>query len=163
MLRNQKARIISFIGVAIILFFCVAGYAQEIKESGQLIEYTDDVTVDGSDFTGIVNLFTAGTNGMIAGVIMIATCISMFFISIFIMLAWRLIAIRKSSVIHEKEEKISKIVFGCFVVVSLVAGTILAGASNVIYVAFLVLFPTIFLYLFGVKAFGTQRNNDIDE
>lgn len=82
------------------------GYIRDIYHvlSGEnLIEYVDDINVDGSDFTPLANLAIAGANGMMTLLTIVLTVLfATIFILIFAILL-RVTTIRKKDIVTESE------------------------------------------------------------
>lgn len=72
------------------------------------IAYTDSMPVDSSEMAPIANLMIMGTNGFLDFLNMVLSIVAIFIIAVILLVPWRLIAIRKHSVIAEVEKKIAK-------------------------------------------------------
>ncbi len=147
---RQKARIISLLIISILLFLSSSEYVRSIQNSGQQIDYVENMTVDGSDFTPIANLFVAGTNGFLQFLTSVLAVIAIVIISLILLIPWRLIAIRKDSEISKKEPEIAKAILVLFVVITPVTGFILTHLTFDFSVLLLTLIPALFLLVLSV-------------
>lgn len=147
---RQKARIISLLIISILLFLSSSEYVRSIQNSGQQIDYVENMTVDGSDFTPIANLFVAGTNGFLQFLTSVLAVIAIVIISLILLIPWRLIAIRKDSEISKEEPDIAKAILVIFVVITPVTGFIITHLTCGFSVLLLTLIPALFLLIFGV-------------
>ena len=92
----------------VLLLLNILGYANGIKNAQPVIEYVDEVDIDGEDFSPIANLFIGGANGFFQFVTIVFMIFSMLLISLILLVPWRCIAIRKNSIVSETEYKIYK-------------------------------------------------------
>lgn len=148
--NRQKMRIISLLIISILLFLSSSEYARSIQNSGQQIDYAENMTVDGSDFTPIANLFVAGTNGFLQFLTSVLAVIAIVIISLILLIPWRLIAIRKDSEISKEEPDIAKAILVIFVVITSITGFIITQLTCGFSVLLLTLIPALFLLIFGV-------------
>lgn len=147
--KTQKARMISIFIISILLFTVNIIYISEFKDIF-FIEYTDEVMVDGSNFAPFVNLLTFGFNGFLYILTIIATIIIMIFLSLILLIPWRLIAIKKDSVINENEYEIYKKILIIFVILSIALGLIILRFKGIFTIIILTFIPSILIFLFCV-------------
>lgn len=153
MTGRQLARLLTMIIISILLIASVFGYGCEIGPvksenltSTKYVSGDDKVNIDGADFTVIVNVMLFGTKGFLGFIIAITYCIGMFITAMFLLLPWRLIAIRKKSVIAPEEMKAAATAYISVSVLSLLLGFAGAGFSS--------LFSILALTLVVVAMFG---------
>lgn len=99
-------RQVLLVAISILNWIFSVGYIRDIYYalSGEnLIEYADNINVDGSDFTPLANLAVAGANGMMTLLtIVLAVLFATIFILIFAILL-RVTTIRKKDIVTESE------------------------------------------------------------
>ncbi|MBO5069437.1 MAG: hypothetical protein J6K26_00275 [Lachnospiraceae bacterium] len=127
---QQKLRVISMGIIGILLVMFVFSCCSAIGDMTQPIDYTSDLYVDGADVSHIANLFISGANGFIGFITMIGYVIGTFLWSLLLLVPWRLIAIRKNSVIAEVEVKLSKWVLLGILILSFLLGFIGTKFTN---------------------------------
>ncbi len=154
--KTQKARILSLFFLNVLLVLNVLGYANGLKNAQPVIEYVDEVEVDGEDFSPIANLFIGSANGFFQFITIVFMIFSMLLISLILLVPWRCIALRKNSIVSEKEYKISLIMFGVFIIISLVSGLAVTRLSNILIVGILVFIPSLLILLFCVLPFRVK-------
>lgn len=147
---RQKGRIISFALIVLYLFYGVLAYVWGVRMNTPDIAYVDSMPVDGSEMAPIANLMIMGTNGFLDFLNMVLSIVAIFIIAVILLVPWRLIAIRKHSVIAEMEKTVAKYVLIGFVVFSLVISLILLRFTNLLFVLILTAIPTFFIWLLGV-------------
>lgn len=158
---RQKGRIISFAIIVMYLFYGVLAYVWEVRMKTPDIAYIDSMPVDGSEMAPIANLMIMGTNGFLDFLGMVLSIMAIFIIAVILLVPWRLIAIRKHSVIAELEKKVAKYLLIGFVVLSLVISVILLRFTNLIFILILTAIPAFFIWLLGVWPLGkNSRNNN---
>ncbi|MDE6434497.1 MAG: hypothetical protein K2L07_09745 [Lachnospiraceae bacterium] len=105
-MNKDLVRRVLLVVVSILNWIFSVGYIRDIYHimSGEnLIEYVDDINIDGSDFTPLANLAVAGTNElMIFLTIVLAVLFATIFILIFAILL-RGTTIRKKDIVTESE------------------------------------------------------------
>lgn len=148
--NRQKARVITLFIISILLFISTIGYINGIADAGHQIDYVEDMSVDGSDFSPIANLFILGTNGILQFLTGLLAAVAMIILSLILLVPWRLTAIRKNSEISKKELSIAKTILILFVTITLITSCILTRFTYVSFIALLVLIPTVFLLTLGV-------------
>ena len=114
------------------------------------LDYASDVTVDGADMTAIVNMMVFGTNGLLGLIISVGYCIAMLIIALVFLLPWRLIAIRKQSVIAPIEIKVVRVTYILMLILSLLLGFVGARFSNLLSIVALTLVVAV---MFGLLCF----------
>lgn len=147
---RQKARMLSLLGVMVLLLALVLMYVGAFANEQQQIQAAENVNVDGSDFTPIVNLFVAGANGLLLFAEYIAAGLVMMFFSLLLLVPWRCIAIRKGSSASKAELSISLGILAGFAVLSLVVGLVLTRFTMLLLILFLTFIPTVMYLLLGV-------------
>ncbi len=159
---RQKGRIISLAIIVMYLFYGVLAYVWEVRMKTPDIAYIDSMPVDGSEMAPIANLMIMGTNGFLDFLGMVLSIMAIFMISVLLLVPWRLIAIRKHSVIAELEKKVAKYLLIGFVVLSLVISVILLRFTNLIFILILTAIPAFFIWLLGVWPLrkNTRSNNN---
>ena len=135
----QKARMLSLAIIHLVLVMLVWGYTREIYEmtTTTLIEPVDDFYVDGEDMSGLVNLAQMGFEGLMEGTYIIGSMIGSGLLSLVLLIPWRCIAIRKTSMVTVSEYKMSFKLVAAFVVVSLLVGVL---ASDISYFSIILMF-----------------------
>ena len=105
-MNKDLVRRVLLVAVSILNWIFSVGYIREIYNvmlGENLIEYVDNINIDGSDFTPLANLAVAGVNGLtvfltIGSAVLFAT----IFILIFAVLL-RVTTIRKKDIVMESE------------------------------------------------------------
>lgn len=146
----QKLRIFSLLVLLILLFISVLGYAYELTNSEPLVDYAEEVYVDGENFTPIANLFMSGANGILQIIEYFAICCAMLVISLALLVPWKCIAIRKNSIVEKIECKISVMMLIAFMIFSLITSFIITHFSNILMTIFLICIPSILYLLFCI-------------
>lgn len=147
---RQKARMLSLLGVMVLLLVLVLIYVGAFANEQQQIQAAENVNVDGADFTPIVNLFVAGANGLLLFAECLAAGLVMMFFSLLLLVPWRCIAIRKGSSATKAELCISLGILAGFAVLSLVVGLVLTRFTMLLLILFLTFIPTVMYLLLGV-------------
>ncbi len=150
MTKRQIARMVFMLVIAVLLVLSVFGYGYEIGNVMKPLDYASDVTVDGADMTAIVNMMVFGTNGLLGLIISAGYCIAMLIIALVLLLPWRLIAIRKQSVIAPIEMKVVRITYVVMLILSLVLGFVGAQFSSFLSIVALTLVVAV---VFGLLCF----------
>ena len=139
MTKRQIARMVFMLGIAILLVLSVFGYGCEIGNVMKPIDYASDVTVDRADMTAIVNMIIFGTNGLLAVITSAVYCMAILIIALVLLLPWRLISIRKQSVIAPIEMKVVRVTYVVMLILSLVFGFVGAQFSSLLSILALTL------------------------
>ena len=150
MSKGQIARMVTMILIALLLVLAVWGYGVEVGKMMNPIEYADDVNIDGADFTGIMNLLVAGTNGRVGLIIGILYCIVLFIISLVLLLPWCLVVIIQKSKIAPVELNVAVGTYIGMVFLSLIMGFVGARFSGLLIILLLTLVVAI---MFGLLCF----------
>lgn len=127
---QQKLRVISMGIIGILLVMFVWSCCSAVGDMTQPIDSTSNLYVDGADVSPIANLFISGANGLIGFITMIGYVIGTLLWSLLLLVPWRLIAIRKNSVIAEAEVTLSKWVLFGILILSLLLGFIGTKFTN---------------------------------
>lgn len=110
-MNKDIVRRVLLVATSILNWIFSVGYIREIYNvmlDQNLIEYVDNITIDGSDFTPLANLTIAGVNGLtIFLVIGSAVLLAAIFILIFAILL-RITTIRKKDIVTESEVVFTK-------------------------------------------------------
>ena len=147
MSKGQIARMAFMLAIAVLLLWSVWGYSRELGNLINPIEYTDDVYIDGSDFTGIANLMIFGMNGFLGVLTGIGYMICIFIISLVLLLPWGLVVAIKKSVIHPVELRVAIGTYIGVSILSLVMGLIGAHFCGVLVVTGMTL---VVIIMFGL-------------
>ena len=155
---KQKARIITLAVIVLYLLYGTLTYAWEIRMQTPQIDAVDSMQIDGSEFAGIANLFVAGTNGFISFITMILSIAAMLVIALFLLVLWRCIAIRKTSVIAAEEYKIAKNMWIGFCACALLGGVIILRFTNLLYLLIMTGMLAFLIWIFSV--WSLRRRTD---
>ena len=155
---KQKARIITLAVIVLYLLYGTLTYAWEIRMQTPQIDAVDSMQIDGSEFAGIANLFVAGTNGFISFITMILSVVAMMLIALFLLVPWRCIAIRKTSVIAAEEYKIAKNMWIGFCACALLGGVIILRFTNLLYLLIMTGMLAFLIWIFSV--WSLRRRTD---
>ncbi|MCI8509146.1 MAG: hypothetical protein HFJ06_11365 [Lachnospiraceae bacterium] len=105
-MKKSIVRQVLLIVVSILNWIFSVGYIRNIYNvmlNGNIIEYAENINIDGSDFTPLANLAIAGVNGL---AIFLTIGASVFFATIFILIfaiLLRVTTIRKKDLVTESE------------------------------------------------------------
>ncbi len=157
---KQKARIIALAVIVLYLLYGALAYAWEIRMQTPQIDYVDSMQIDGSEFAGVANLFVAGTNGAISFITMILSVAAMLLIALFLLVPWRCIAIRKTSVIAQEEYKKAKYLWIGFCVCSLLGGFIIMRFTNLLYLLIMTGSLAFLIWIFSVWPMGRRTDEE---
>ena len=155
----QKVRIFSFMAIALVQLIFILAFAWNTGELTDQIPYTDSCNVDGSDFSPAANLCVAGFNGIVNLITMIFSIGITWFVATVSLIAWRFIAIQKTSVVAETEWKIAKYTWFAFIAVSLLGCLIILHFSHLTFCTFLTALPILLLWLLGVLPLQNRYRN----
>lgn len=147
---RQKARMLSLLGVMVLLLALVLMYVAAFANEQQQIQAAENVNVDGSDFTPLVNLFVSGANGLLLFAECIAAGLVMVFFSLLLLVPWRIIAIKKDSEIAKCELNMSLIILAGFAAAALIIGLIISRFTLLTVILFLEFIPTVIYLLLCV-------------
>lgn len=146
----QKVRLISLFIISVLLFIWACEYIVGIQNTGQEIDYVEDMTIDGEDFSPAANLFVWGTRGMMQLLAGILAPVAMLILSLLLLVPWRLIAIRKTSDIAKNEADIARAILFLFMTATPVTSLILTQFEYIVFILPLVFIPSLFLLILGV-------------
>ena len=124
-MRKDLVRRVLLVAVSILNWIFSIGYIREIYNAmlgENLIEYVDNINIDGSDFTPLANLAVAGANGV---VIFLTIGLSVLFATIFILffaILLRVTTIRKKDIVTESEVVFTKWLIVVSSVVAFIVG-----------------------------------------
>ena len=110
-MKKDLVRRVLLVAVSILNWIFSVGFIREIYDvmlGNNLIEYVDNIDIDGSDFTPLANLAVDGVNGLI---ILIGIGASILFATIFISIfaiLLRVTTIRKKDIVTESEVVFTK-------------------------------------------------------
>ncbi len=150
MTKGQIIRMVTMLVIAVVLVLSVWGYGSEIGKIVNPIEYTDDVNIDGADFTTLANVGIAGANGFLGFIVGLGYCIAMFIIALVLLLPWGLVVAIKKSVIAPVELNVAIGTYIGVVVLSLIMGLVGARLNGVIIILALTVVVAI---MFGLLCF----------
>ena len=163
MKKTAKARFIIFIIIHVVLcsyvFLCTKGYAELVNKGA--VEYISDLYVDGADFTDIANLGITAFNGAFSMLEFAGCVVSMFVISVILIVPLRLISVRKLTEVSDFELKTTMKVIIAGIVIMLLAGIIFCGINMLIPMLIMTVPPLIFEIF--VHWFSLKEKNLKDE
>ena len=160
MKSKQKARVITLAVIVLYLLYGTLAYAWEVRMQTPQIDYVDSMQVDGSDFSGIANLFVAGTNGFVVFLTMMFSVVAMLVIALILLVPWRCIAIRKTSVIAQEEHKRAKCLWIGYCICSLVGGLIILRFTNLLYILIMTGVLAFLIWIFAVWPLGRRTDEE---
>ena len=147
--RNLMRRILLIIA-SILNCLVSVGYAVELYRlnlGNNLIKYSDNINIDGSDFTTFFNLMVSGINGVLIlftlGVAMVITTI----LTIIIVFLTRIVTIRKRGTIKKSELIFSKRLITVSSIISIIASILFTNTGMIIYILCLVWQQPLFMKL----------------
>ncbi|MBQ3161230.1 MAG: hypothetical protein IJC04_03790 [Oscillospiraceae bacterium] len=123
-MNKSLLRKILLIIVSALNWFFSVGYVREVYLSmftNHMIEYADEVIVDGADISPFVNIGVAAVNGFILLIVFVYVIITAIFIAIFAAVL-RLATIRKTDIIEQSEVNFTK----WFIIISSIAAFIVS-------------------------------------
>ena len=159
--RTGRIRTVVFAVILLILAFFAVGYVRELYASGfsgRIIntEEINEINIDGSDFGWLFRLLGHGVNGLISFVVYGVYAVIVLIVSLVLVIPFRLIVVRRSTVISSEERRLTKIIFGAVVGVSLLLGLILTKGSCI---AALIFYTAIWaLIVLCVYILTTKKN-----
>lgn len=153
-MNKGLVRRVLLVTVSILNWIFSIGYIREIYNvilGKNLIEYADNINIDGSDFTPLANLAIAGVN---ESMIFLTICSTVLFATIFILIfaiLLRITTIRKNDIVEESEVTFTKRLIMVSSVAAFIAGILSANIKLTEYVIGLSwqqpLFMTLIYYL----------------
>ena len=132
--KAGTARIIVLAVILIVLSYWAAGSAYGIYTAGKIEQLTNsgEVTIDGADFTPILDLAGYGANSFIGFLTSVAYGIVIAILSIILTITFRLIAIRNDSVISTLEKRATKWIFISILALSVIISLVITRGSVII-------------------------------
>lgn len=134
-MNKSLLRKILLIIVSALNWFFSVGYVREVYLSmftNHMIEYTDEVIVDGADISPFVNIGIAAVNGFILLIVFVYVIITAIFIAIFAAVL-RASTIRKTDFVEQSEVKFTK----WFIIISsaaaFIASILLSNINLIVY------------------------------
>ncbi len=134
-MNKSLLRKILLIIVSALNWFFSVGYVREVYLSmftNHMIEYADEVIVDGADISPFVNLGVAAVNGFILLIVFVYVIITAIFIAIFAAVL-RASTIRKTDIVEQSEVKFTK----WFIIISsaaaFIASILLSNINLIVY------------------------------
>lgn len=156
--KAAKIRLIVFILLMGWCLYLGIGFASEVNLAQMSSDFVDtsqikDVNIDGGDFTWAVLLMGYGVNGLLSLVFIFITAIYAVVEAVVTLvptLLFRLIGVKKNSVISKDEYTLTKYLYRGSLVISLVGGLIASRFSGIIsillYTAIWALITQIYVY-----------------
>ncbi|MCR5122760.1 MAG: hypothetical protein K6B74_10105 [Ruminococcus sp.] len=156
--RTAKIRITVFVIILLILAYFSAGYAFSLYSSGAHAHIVDtenmDVQIDGSDFTPLFQLFGYGINSLLGFLLYGIYAIVIILISLLLIIPFRLISLRKTTVLSAAEYRLSKLILLAVTVLSVLVGLILTHGTYImpllIYTAIWAVLALL-IYILGIS------------
>lgn len=136
-MSKDFVRRVLLVTASILNWIFSVGYMRDVYNvmlGENLIEYVDDINIDGSDFTPLANLAVAGANGLM---ILLAIGLSVLFATIFILIfaiLLRVITIRKKDIVTESEVVFTKRLIMLSSVLAFIAGILSTNIKLIWYV-----------------------------
>lgn len=127
-------RLIILTLIFIILSYWTAGSAYGIYTAGKVEQSINsgEVTIDGTDFTPMFDLAGYGANSFIGFITSVAYGIVIIVLSLFIIIPFRLIALRKDSFIFEQEKRATIWIFVSIMALSTIIVLVITRGSAII-------------------------------
>lgn len=136
-MNKDFVRRVLLVAASILNWIFSVGYIREIYNvmlGENLIEYTDNINIDGSDFTPLANLAVAGANGLMTFfTIVLAVLFATIFILIFAILL-RVTTIRKKDMVTESEVVFTKRLIMVSSVLAFIVGILSTNIKLIWYV-----------------------------
>ena len=140
MKKSGMIRISVFTVILLIFSYFSVGCAHSIFISGTEQMFIDtsntNINIDGSDFTLIFRLIGAETNLLIGIFVYGIYAVIVFIVSLVLCIPFRLVGLRKNTVISNRESKITKYIFIGILSVSIITGLILTRFTVIIPLLF---------------------------
>ncbi|MDE6625861.1 MAG: hypothetical protein K2K56_05785 [Lachnospiraceae bacterium] len=136
-MNKDLVRRVLLVIASILNWIFSVGYIRDIYHvmlGENLVEYVDDMNIDGSDFTPLANLAVAGVNGMMIFLtIGLAVLLATIFILIFAILL-RVTTIRKKDIVTESEVVFTKQLIMVSSVLAFIVGILSTDIKLIWYV-----------------------------
>ncbi|MDE5863758.1 MAG: hypothetical protein K2H34_05375 [Lachnospiraceae bacterium] len=136
-MNKDLVRRVLLVIASILNWIFSVGYIRDIYHvmlGENLVEYVDDMNIDGSDFTPLANLAVAGVNGMMIFLtIGLAVLLATIFILIFAILL-RVTTIRKKDIVTESEVVFTKRLIMVSSVLAFIVGILSTDIKLIWYV-----------------------------
>lgn len=136
-MKKDSVRRVLLVAVSILNWIFSVGFIREIYDvmlGNNLIEYVDNIDIDGSDFTPLANLAVDGANGLIILIgIGASVLFATIFISIFAILL-RVTTIRKKDTVTESEVIFTKWLIIVSSILAFIVGILSTNIKLIVYV-----------------------------
>ncbi len=156
--KIQKLRMISLGIITILICLCVLLYAWGTYRASSCFSPVDDMYVDGEDVSLVTNLVVMGANGVMYILNAIWSVVAVILISLILLIPWRCLTIRKTSVIDLIEYKTAGILLAIFISISFAAGLFITHFKHVIFVGILVLMAALSFVLIALLPLKTASD-----
>ena len=134
-MNKSLLRKILLIIVSALNWFFSVGYVREVYLSmftNHMIEYADEVIVDGADISPFVNIGVAAVNGFILLIVFVYVIITAIFIAIFAAI-FRAATIRKTDAVEQSEVKFTKWFIIISSIAAFIASILLSNINLIVY------------------------------
>lgn len=154
---KDKVRLVFFALIHIFLCLSAFLYTEGCVQGTDTAGYVDEMYIDGTDFTGIVNLGVFAFNGVLS-VFAIIVCIGvMVFWSVVLVIPLRLIALRKCASVSVTELKATLWITAAGAGVALILSAVSLGIDCIVLTAVLLLVPLFFEMFFYLPRLHSRR------
>lgn len=150
---KQIMRIVTLTVITLFLILCTLWYSwgmYDIMEELS-VDDADKIMIDGADFTSIINLFVYFTKGLFSLIIIVIYAGMLAVINILLLVPWRLICIRKHSIVSSIEFKVARFLLIGFSVCSVLGGVLVSHITWYFGVCILTCISVIFIWLMAFR------------
>lgn len=164
-MKKDLLRKILLVIISALNWFFSVGYVREIYLSmfaNHMIEYADEVIVDGADISPFVNIGVAAVNGFILLIVFVYVIITAIFIAVFAAIL-RASTIKKTDAVEQSEVKFTK----WFIIISSIAAFIASIlVSNINLIVYAVAFswqqPLFMLLIYYLPLKNHFKNGQVN-
>ncbi|MGN1108384.1 MAG: hypothetical protein ACI4RK_03290 [Oscillospiraceae bacterium] len=130
MKKTSAARFIVFVVIHVLLCVSAALYVSEYTTL-ILLESPDSMYIDGADFTPLAELAVISVNGFLSAFVTVICFAFMTILSVVLLIPFRLISVRKFTIITRREQRATLAVILAGTVLTALAVLIFCGVTSV--------------------------------
>lgn len=131
MKKTSAARFIVFVVIHVLLCVSAALYVSEYTTTLIRLESPDSMYIDGADFTPLAELAVISVNGFLSAFVTVIYFAFMTILSVVLLIPFRLISVRKFTIITRREQRATLAVILAGTVLTALAVLIFCGVTSV--------------------------------
>ena len=156
--KTQKARMFVAFCICLILNVSAILYVYDIYNYQPAVSPTENISVDGEDFTPIANLAIAGLNGSFYILTCVISAVAIGVMGIIMLIPFLLIALRQTAIIHNIELQYAKKLIAGMTVLTFIICLTISHFSKILIGVIFTFIPMLLMLLFYYLPLGLRNN-----